>query len=122
MARKSVYTQEMAESIASMIRNGATKKASAHAHGICQDTFFAWVKEKPGFSELITRAEGEMLAEMAARVRAEAQRRDGDWKAALEILKRRERAEWTERTEITGADNTPLSVIVRFEGDDEKDG
>lgn len=115
--RPTKYNEQICQSIAEHIRHGATRKAAGWACGINQGTFCEWLHKYPEFLQAITRAEGDLLAEMSNRVRAEATKADGDWKAALEILKRREREEWTERTEVTGAGGEPIEVVVRFEGE-----
>jgi len=96
------------------LHNGSTQKDAAEAAGVTWETFHSWRKQDPDFLQAVARAEAECARTMAARIRQEATVSGGDWRAAMEWLKRRRREDWTERTELTGAQGAPLEVVVRF--------
>jgi hypothetical protein len=116
MGRPTKYDEETVNRICDAIRVGATRASASACGGISDSLFSQWLKEKPEFKEKVLRAEGGMLARMAARVYQEAVAPDGDWRAALEVLKRRERSEWSERTEQTigGVGGGPMKVILEY--------
>lgn len=70
-----------------------------------------WIKRYPDFAELVARAEGEVERRMAATIIQAAV--DGDYRAALEWLKRRRPADWgeTSRYEVSGPDGKPLGAM-----------
>lgn len=116
MGRHSKYNEETVNRICDAIRVGATRKSASACGGISDSLFHQWMKENPEFAEKVQRAEGGMLARMAARVYQEAVAPDGDWRAALEVLKRRERSEWSERTEqqMSGPGGGPMKVVLEY--------
>ena len=108
--RPTKYTPELGEKIAALIREGATRSSAVRSQGIHIDTFHAWLAKYPLFSEAVTRAESLMLVECAQYLKIAAK---DDWKAALEMLKRRERLEWQEAqsVDLTSA-GQPLRIVL----------
>ena len=80
------YTPETVERICQFLKAGNTRKTSAIASGISEETFYTWMKEKLEFSESIKRAEEEAVARNVAIINKAA----GDtWQAAAWWLERR---------------------------------
>jgi hypothetical protein len=101
MARPTKRTPEIEKKIKDLLKAGATRGDAARASGIAYETLRDWEKADPEFAEDIAQAEAECAAEMAERIYKEAKKSDGDWRAAVEWLKRRRRDEWSERQEIS---------------------
>jgi DNA-binding XRE family transcriptional regulator len=101
MARPTKRTPEVEKKLRDLLRCGATRADAARAAGITYETLRQWEKDDAEFAEDIAQSESECAARMAARIYQEATRSDGDWRAAVEWLKRRRRDEWSERQEIT---------------------
>lgn len=107
MARPTKFTPEVTAVIIKAIGIGATYKDAAEAAGVDYNTFNEWMKrgesEKSGkfreFNELVKRSEAEARLKYLATI-AEAAR-GGDWRAALEYLKRRDRATWGDNVDVT---------------------
>lgn len=107
MGRPTKFTPEVRETIIKAIGIGATYKDAAEAAGVDYNTFNEWMKrgdlQKTGdyreFNEAVH------IAEAAARLKylstiADAAR-NGDWRAALEYLKRRDRQTWGDNVDVT---------------------
>jgi hypothetical protein len=110
-------TPERKQAIINYVRMGATRRDAAGAAGISYETFRVWMKEDSAFSVSVSEAECECGALMAARIYAEAMRANGDAKYALEWLKRRRRAEWGDRIDITKLTNEQIIALLEEDGD-----
>lgn len=108
--RRPKYSKELGERIAALIGEGATRSSAARSQGICTSTFHEWINRHVEFSDAVTRAESQMLVECAQYLKIAAK---DDWKAALEMLKRRERLEWQEAAslDLTSA-GQPLRIVL----------
>ena len=106
MGRPTKFTPEVRETIIKAIGIGATYKDAAEAAGVEYNTFNEWMKRgaasKSGefkeFYELIRQAEAAARLKYLTTI-AEAAR-NGDWRAALEYLKRRDRQTWGDNLSI----------------------
>lgn len=100
MGRPTKFTQTVRAAILGSIENGASETAAAEAAGVGRTTLQSWKKrgeEEPegpygAFLEGITRARAQAELDLVAVVRGAAA--EGDWKAALEMLARRNPEEW----------------------------
>lgn len=107
MARPSKLTPETQSTIVDAILHGATYKDAAEAAGVSYDTFNEWYKagREAGkgkffeFSEAVSKANAECAVNFTRIIQSNAAK--GDWKAALEWLKRRRRAEWGDNIDLT---------------------
>lgn len=114
--RRTELTPAVQELICRAIESGSTKNDAAQFAGIGYSTFFSWVskgeKAKSGiykeFVEALARSEAKCRVMMVNTIAKAAN--DGDWRAALEYLKRRDRANWGDQVAVTGADGGPLLI------------
>jgi len=90
------------------LRKGNTRRASCASAGISDETLANWAKDSLDFLDALTRAEN--LAEIGYLDVIQESSLNGDWKAAAWWLERRRKAEYSSRTEVTGADGGALKV------------
>lgn len=108
--RPSKRTPEIDKVIEEALRLGSTRRAACACAGISEDTFAIWLKRYSDFSDLVNRVEGEVERRMAATIIKAAN--DGDYRAALEWLKRRRPADWGDvsKHEHTGPDGGAIQL------------
>lgn len=85
------YSKEMADKICALISQGNYQCVAAACVGISEDTFYAWRKKYPEFSESLKKADA--LAE-AKRVQTILQAGNDSWQAAAWYLERKHRDRW----------------------------
>lgn len=127
MARPSKLTPETQAVIVDAILHGATYQDAAESAGVWYNTFNEWMKRgadaKSGiyyeFNEAVTRANAECAKNMVRVIQSAAAK--GDWKAALEWLKRRRRGEWGDNMDVTSGGNAfqPPQIIEVIKTKDE---
>ena len=98
MARPTKYNEEKAAQIATLLRSGCTRKDAVGSIGIDYTTFLRWIEHNPSFANLVTSAEAFAAVKMTTILTKAA---DGDWRAALEWLKRRKRDEWGDNLSLS---------------------
>ncbi len=112
MARPSKITPEIIELVSNAVLHGASYQSAARSGGIHYDTFNEWMKKgreaKSGiyreFSEALETANAQCEVNMVRVIQSAAAK--GDWKAALEWLKRRRRNEWGDNVDVTSGGKT----------------
>lgn len=122
MARPSKLTPESSEKIVDAILHGATYKDAAESAGIDYNTFNEWMKKgadaKNGayreFNEAVSKANAECAVNFTRVIQSNAAK--GDWKAALEWLKRRRRGEWGDAVDVTSG-GEKIELIVKYATD-----
>ena len=126
MARPTKFTPEVTSAILTALGIGATLKDASEAAGVDYNTFNEWMKrgakEQSGkfreFYDASRRVEAEATMKYLS-VIAEAAKK-GDWKAALEWLKRRRRSEWGDAVDVTSA-GEKLDGVLRIIVHESKD-
>lgn len=127
MGRPTKYTPELAEQVASGIRDGLITRHAAALVGVTEDTLRNWERRYSAFSALITRARAQRAALFLARAR-EAGERQGSWQYWLEMLDRCE-PEYRKRAalELSGPDGDAIEIRgielplpVRMDGGEEE--
>ena len=106
MARPSKLTPEIHVKIVEAILYGASYKDAAESVGVVYDTFNNWMlagkEAKNGkfyeFFEAVSKANAECAVNFTRVLQTNAAK--GDWKAALEWLKRRRPAEWGDSSRV----------------------
>lgn len=122
MARPTKFTPEVTAAILTALGIGATLKDASEAAGVDYNTFNEWMKrgakEQSGkfheFYEASRRVEAEATMKYLG-VIADAARK-GDWKAALEWLKRRRRSEWGDAVDVTSGGE---KIVIAIKGYDD---
>lgn len=109
--RPTKYTEQTVAKLLEALRGGNTRRASCAVAGIDQSTLANWIKEYSDFSKAIEKAEGEAEAKMVSVIKLAS---DTTWQAAAWWLERKHKAEWSSRVEQTGADGSPVKVIVEY--------
>ena len=109
--RPTKYNEEVVQRITQALRSGNTRRASCGYAGISEDTFAVWMKNNADFSDAIKKAECDAEVRNVAIIQKAA---DTTWQAAAWWLERKHKAEWSSRVEQTGADGSPVKVIVEY--------
>jgi hypothetical protein len=119
MARPTKLTPETSQAILDALAIGATYKDAAEAAGVAYDTFNNWMQmgesAKSGqffeFFQSVRQAQADARLKYLSTIAKAA--KDGDWRAALEYLKRRDRANWGDNLDLTskGEEIKPPQVI-----------
>jgi len=97
MARPTKYSNEKAKTICDALKIGATRSAAVGNAGIDYQTFLNWRARYSSFSSDVDHSEALAELRFTSTLAAAAQgsaEKPADWRAALEWLKRRRRAEW----------------------------
>lgn len=131
MARPTKLTAETSKAITDALEFGATYRDAAEAAGVWYTTFLAWMKkgeeQNTGayheFHDQVRQAEASARLKFTAVIATSA--KEGDWRAALEFLKRRDPENWREISgvEMTGKDGGAIETknIITIIHDDSKD-
>lgn len=103
MARPTKLTAAVEKAILDALRVGATRTAAFEAAGVSRSKISVWMARFESFRDAVTRAEAD--AEIRATITIRQAYDAGDWRAAVEWLKRRRPAEWseTQRVEIVNS-------------------
>jgi hypothetical protein len=127
MARPTKLTEETSAAIVKALAIGATRKDAAGAAGVDYRTFLNWMeageKAKKGaffqFFQACSQAEHKARLNYLSVIAKAAN--DGDWRAALEYLKRRDRANWGDSAAVEHSGGVRVVIVdeTEKEGEDE---
>jgi hypothetical protein len=109
--RPTKYTEQNVNRILDALRGGNTRRASCAVADVSQDSLALWLRTYPEFAEAVEKAEGKAEAKMVSVIRDAS---ETTWQAAAWWLERKHKAEWSSRVEQTGADGSPVKVIVEY--------
>ena len=109
--RPTKYSDDVVKHITDALRGGNTRRASCAAGGISQETFARWLADNADFMDAVEKAEGEAEMRNLAVIQDATKT---TWQAAAWWLERKHKAEWSSRVEQTGADGSPVKVIVEY--------
>lgn len=117
--RRVRLTDEVHERIVAAVRNGCTYETAARCAGIAVSTFRGWMakgsRDVDGpyaqFADAVQIAEAEAHEKMSTALMAHAQ---GDYRAAVEFLKRRDPGGWGERKMVHVSDDPLPSVTLEL--------
>lgn len=132
MARPTSYKPEFVETARELCAQGATDREVAHALDIAESTLYVWQNKYPEFAEAlkVSKAIADDRVERSLYRRAVGYSFDAvkifqngtqipyvehvppDTTAMIFWLKNRRKAQWRDRTELTGADGAPLTVQI----------
>lgn len=80
------YDAAHVEQICNLVKIGLPYKHAAAAAGICEKTFYLWIKKHEDFVEALQKAEAEMMRNNLIRIEQAAQ--NGTWQASAWKLER----------------------------------
>lgn len=109
--RPTKYSPEVVKQITDALRGGNTRRAACAAGNISQETFARWLADNADFMDAVEKAEGEAELRNLAVIQDATKT---TWQAAAWWLERKHKAEWSSRVEQTGADGSPVKVIVEY--------
>lgn len=108
----------MTEAICAHLRRGATRRAAALAAGISYQTFYNWINDTENgvtFFDAVARAEAEgeiAFTESVAKAALGTENVPGDYKASIELMRRRY-PEWRDQLEIKRLDDDTILRLLR---------
>lgn len=113
--RPSKYTPEREKRILEALAGGVSRKTAAEYGGIDEVTLIRWMQRYENFASAVIATESRV--EVSAVVSVRQAWMNGDWRAAMEWLKRRRSTEWSEthRIEIVNS----VREMARAAGADE---
>ena len=129
--RKPKLTAKMVEQVVEMKSHGMTNADICRALGICEQTFYRWLREddtrlKRSLSEGIKKAEAEYKETLLQSIMATATReKNPQWTAAAWLLERKypdEYAQTTRRAEAEGEDVPQITLGVELKVARSSDG
>jgi hypothetical protein len=110
--RPTKYNEETHTKICEALKAGNTRRDSYVYAGVSGDTFARWLEIYPEFAEDVAKSEAIVTLRNVGLIQKAAQ--NGTWQAAAWWLERKHKAEWSSRVEQTGADGSPVKVIVEY--------
>ena len=90
---KTKYSKERAEKIIKLLKDGNYAQTAAHASGICEDTYYAWIKRHPEFAEAVKKARAYAEEKMVKSI-VTAAKKPNTWQAAAWFLERTNYKKW----------------------------
>jgi hypothetical protein len=116
--RPTKFTQKVTSAIIKNIRIGATFRDAAGAAGVDYESYNNWMKrgeaegEGPYFDFFVSveQAKHDAILQYVGVINKAA--KQGDWRAALEYLRRRDREHWGDNVDLTTGGN-PLTVVFK---------
>ena len=116
VGRSTKYTPETVAEIVKAIREGCSQDDAALLAGVSRTTFYAWVSEKPEFSDAVEKAHADfkranVAAIRAAGMKAKDGKLDGSWQANAWLLERKYPEEFAQKRQIT----VKLELVERLQ-------
>ena len=116
---------EIKDALYESISNGAVFRDAAEGAGVSYQTFLNWMdkgeKSRSGifrdFFDSMRKAEAVARLRFTSTIAQAAAK--GDWKAAMEFLKRRDRDNWGDNVDVTSGGNAITFRVVRDDGKDD---
>lgn len=122
MARPTKLNLETSSAIVNALKIGATRKDAAGAAGVEYNTFLNWMtageaaKSGQFFEFFCACSKAEAIARLNYTNTIARAASDGDWRAAMEYLKRRDPENWGDRSALTvgNPDGTALEAAKTY--------
>lgn len=113
--RPTKYDPAYCEQVIDFMSQGYSVTAFAGSIGVARDTVYHWAKENPEFSDALNTARAASAVWWEERLRAVAERGEGNATAAIFGLKNRVAHEWRERQEVQhGATDAFAQAIAQL--------
>lgn len=113
MARTTKYSKGIQDAICEALRRGNTRRCSCAMVSINPDTFYAWLKDRPAFSDAVEAAEAEAEQRFLECIKGAA---ISSWQAAAWWLERRHHLDWRKREthdiDLTTRSDDELAAIL----------
>jgi len=118
--RPTLYSEEIAERICHTLAQGVTRQCAALEAGITRETFYHWLETRDGFSDRVARAESIAEQKLTETVFAAGTSGEtaGDWRPAIEWLKRRRRADYGDTLDVRKLDADTILQMLRAQQQD----
>ena len=121
--RPTTYTTSKGDAICALIAEGNSAVRACKETGVPLTTFYAWQRERPEFSEQVTRARDDQADTFADQMCDIAEFDEDVQRAKLKIdarkwvASRMKPKKWGDRQQLehTGADGAPLSIRVEYD-------
>lgn len=111
MGRPSDYCEEIVSKLEYAFRDGAHIYEACDMAGISKETYYQWLKDKPGFLTKMEEAR-EYITEIAQAVVARSITKRKDPETAKWWLERRKKDKFSTRSELTGKDGKDLPAPI----------
>ncbi len=111
---------ETVEAICAYVADGMPVIDAAALCGVAWSNVYTWRVSHPQIDLMLSEAEAVATSKAVRRLMHEIDDPEGDWKAALEYLKRRRKEDWSDRQELHQQHDGQVEIIVRYEDDPQK--
>lgn len=109
MARPTVITPEVQAELTLYLSQGANNTEACRLANISEDSFYTRVKNDKEFADKMELARNETVLQAKKVVKQAIN--EGDKQMASWYLERKAKAEFAQRTELTGSEGTPLGYV-----------
>lgn len=107
MPRRTKYTPERVKQICEVLAEGNPRRTACVLAGITDETFYAWMRQHPAFSDAVAKAEQEAVRRNVAIIQRAAER---TWQAAAWWLERRYPHEFGLKQQLTAEDSVTAKL------------
>lgn len=111
---------ETVKAICAYVEQGVPVIDASALCGLPWSTVYGWRASHPQIDLLLSEAEAKATGKAVRRLMHEIDDPDGDWKAALEYLKRRRKDDWSDRQELHQQHDGQVEIVVRYEDEPQK--
>lgn len=115
-AANNAFTLEKADKAIKVLASGDGAGAAADAVGVTRRTLYNWRDQNDNFRQRWD-ATQEGITDKIERTAMQKAIQDKDTALLIFLLKTRRRAIYQERQEITGAEGSPLTIVIRERSD-----
>ena len=113
VGRPTKYKEEYCDAIVEFMSKGHTAKAWCSEVDIVEDTLYEWVKVHPNFSESLKKARQACQKWYENLFRSAAVGKIENFNATAAIWLSKNVIKWTDKQEISGPGNQPLTLVLK---------
>lgn len=119
--RPTLYNETLGKAICDKIAVGMTKRGACGLLGVTEEVFQLWSTTRDGFITMLAQAEAEAEEALTKTLFAAGTNGEtkGDYKASIEWLKRRRRADYGDTLDVRKIDAETLLALLRGQADAE---
>jgi hypothetical protein len=115
-------SEELIKNICELVERGLPINEASVLCGTHWTSVYNWRAAYPQVDLLLSEAEAKATSRAVNRLMNEIDDPQGDWKAALEYLKRRRKEDWSDRQELWQQHDGQVEIVVRYDDSKPKDG